>query len=638
MSVPDRDGGQESVAARSKWLASLWPALLVGGLTLAGAVAVAAFIRDREARALEIATVTAHEAVLSEVEGHVLDQLGALERLAANWERRGGLHRAEFEAEAGALARDFSFIQAIEWVDPGFYVRWVVPLAGNEEAQGLALTFEARRRRALEESRNGRVTTLSRPIDLVQGGLGFIVYVPLDVDGRFDGFVLGVYRAGDLLSGLLRNVAPGFGVRIVDDGELLYARDAREVSDAVWPRVRVSQMSGSPRPWSVEVAPLPDLIETYQTQLPLLVIAAGAVLALGFAFTAQVADFRRIRNRQLAAEVKRREGAERKLSRVIDALPDHVWSGEVTPEGFETLYYSPAVEQITGRPVGTFEGSMEAWNEVVHEEDLETLERAQAELGRRQRDSFELEYRIWRADGSIRWVRDRVHTESTERGMRLDGVVSDITEMKRAEAERLHSQNEMLLLRERARITREMHDGLGGQLVSTIAMLERGRSTPSEVTEALRRALDDMRIVIDSLDPTTTDLTTSLGKLRARLEPLLRRNGMALRWQIETGLDLDDFPPEKSLHFLRIIQEAVTNAIAHAKASEVSIRIRAEDAGGDEVFVEIRDNGRGFRSDVVGEGRGIRNMKSRAKALGAELRFDSDESGSRIELRVPIPR
>jgi signal transduction histidine kinase len=609
--------------------------MLVGTLTLAGAVAIGGFIRDREARALEVAEETAHEAVLSEVEHRLHDKLGALERLAANWERRRGLQRAEFEAEAGRLARDFSFFQAIEWVDSSFHVRWVVPLAGNEEAQGLALAFEPRRRKALEESRDGGVTTLSRPIQLVQGGLGFIVNVPLEVDGSFDGFVLGVYRADDLLSGLLRNVAPGFGVRISDDGELLYEGEA---SNAVWSRVRIARLQRSPRLWSIEVAPQPDVVATYQTRLPLLVVVAGAAFALSFAFTAQLADSRRIRNRQLAAEVKRREGAEQELSRVIDALPDHVWSGEITPEGFETLYYSPVIANITGRPVGTFEGSLERWYEIVHEEDLEMLKRAHAELLKGQRDRFDLEYRILRADGTLCWVRERVRSESTKHGMRLDGVTSDITEAKRAEEERLRVEKEMMLLLERERITREMHDGLGGQLVSTIAMLERGRSTQSEVTEALRRALDDMRIVIDSLDPTTTDLTTSLGKLRVRLEPLLRRNGIELRWRVEDGLGLDEYPPEQSLHFLRIIQEAVTNAIMHAKASEVSVRIHAGDGSDAVLIVEIRDDGEGSPPDVVHAGRGIGNMKSRAKALGAEFRFDRENSGTCIELRVPAPR
>jgi PAS domain S-box-containing protein len=430
-------------------------------------------------------------------------------------------------------------------------------------------------------------------------------------------------------------VAPGFGVRIADDGELLYTR---EISDALWPRARVAQVRRFPAAWSIEVAPRPDIVATYQTQLPLLVVVAGAALAMGLAFTMQLARSRRIRNRQLAAEVKRREGAEQELSRVVEALPDHVWSGENTPEGFETTYFSPIIARITGRPIGTFKGSLDSWYETVHEADLEKLQRVHGELLTGQRDSFEIEYRIVRADGSLGWVRDRVQSTPTKRGMRLDGVTSDITEMKRSEAERLRGEKERLLLLERERMTREMHDGLGGQLVSTIAMLERGRSTQSEVTESLRSALDDMRIAIDSLDPTTTDLTTSLGKLRARLEPLLRRNGVVLRWQIENIPGLDNYPPEQSLHFLRIIQEAVTNAIRHAKASEVSVRIRSGDARGDVLSIEIRDDGQGFRPDAIPGGRGIRHMKSRAEALGGELRFDWEESGTQIELRVAIPR
>lgn len=124
------------------------------------------------------------------------------------------------------------------------------------------------------------------------------------------------------------------------------------------------------------------------------------------------------------------------------------------------------------------------------------------------------------------------------------------------ESERLRVEKERLLLMERERITREMHDGLGGQLVSTLALVERGVGSQSEIAEALRRALDDIRIVTDSLDPETTDLSTSLGKLRARLTPLLSRNGVDLQWRVEDVPGIHSIPPESTLHVLRIIQEA----------------------------------------------------------------------------------
>jgi signal transduction histidine kinase len=206
------------------------------------------------------------------------------------------------------------------------------------------------------------------------------------------------------------------------------------------------------------------------------------------------------------------------------------------------------------------------------------------------------------------------------------------------EAERLRSEKQKLLLLERERLTREMHDGLGGQLVSVLSMVERGLAAPSEVAEALRRAIDDIRIVIDSLDPDTTDLPTALGKLRARLEPLLRRNGIALSWSIDEIPGLAAFAPEAALHVLRIIQEAVTNTLRHADADSVEVRITA---GGDrqrQLHISIRDDGRGLPTGMTAGGRGIKNMNSRAEELGAALRIEGTSSGTQIDLTVPVPR
>jgi len=206
------------------------------------------------------------------------------------------------------------------------------------------------------------------------------------------------------------------------------------------------------------------------------------------------------------------------------------------------------------------------------------------------------------------------------------------------EVVRLRSEKEKLLLMERGRLTREMHDGLGGQLVSALSMVERGTATPSEVAEVLRRAIDDIRIVIDSLDSDSTDLPMSLGKLRARLEPLLRRNGIELSWSLEEIPGLDVFPPEAALHVLRIIQEAVANTLRHAHADNVDVRISCSGGERGELHVCICDDGRGLQTSVPEGGRGIKNMRSRARELGGLLKIEGTRLGTRIDLTVPIPR
>jgi signal transduction histidine kinase len=204
------------------------------------------------------------------------------------------------------------------------------------------------------------------------------------------------------------------------------------------------------------------------------------------------------------------------------------------------------------------------------------------------------------------------------------------------ERDRIHSQRHQVLLLERERLTREVHDGLGGQLVSVLSMVERGRSNPNEVAEALRRAIDDIRIVIDSLDPDTTDLPTSLGKLRARLEPLLRRNGIELRWRVEDVPGLETIPPEAVLNVLRIIQEAVTNMLRHPNSESVEVEITSSSVEQGQLHMSIRDDGRGLPGNIRSGGSQIANMKSRADQLGAEIRFEGTKSGTRIDLTIPF--
>ena len=161
-------------------------------VVLASTLFVAARLRSAQEHALYDATRDALVRVESSIERRLGEQRGALVRLARRWERRGAVSEAEFAAEAQQLIGDFGHLQAVEWADPDLRVRWIIPLAGNEGAQDLDLGFEERRRVALDEARRSRTVVATRPIDLVQGGKGFLLYVPLFPRDEFGGFLLGV--------------------------------------------------------------------------------------------------------------------------------------------------------------------------------------------------------------------------------------------------------------------------------------------------------------------------------------------------------------------------------------------------------------------------------------------------------------
>ena len=195
---------------------------------------------------------------------------------------------------------------------------------------------------------------------------------------------------------------------------------------------------------------------------------------------------------------------------------------------------------------------------------------------------------------------------------------------------------------ERERMMRDMHDGTGGQLVSALAMVEGGDVPRDAVAEALREALTDLRLMIDSLEPGEPDLLALLAHARARLEPRLERHGLRFAWEVEDVPAPDRFGPEQSLHLMRVFQEAVTNAVKHARATTISVRTgTARDTRGrDCAYVEVADDGCGFSGAQNGAtgtpGRGLRNMRGRAEELGGQLVVSSVAQGTAVRLLLPL--
>jgi signal transduction histidine kinase len=188
---------------------------------------------------------------------------------------------------------------------------------------------------------------------------------------------------------------------------------------------------------------------------------------------------------------------------------------------------------------------------------------------------------------------------------------------------------------ERERIMRELHDGLGGMLVSALAMVEDGTGSPAQVAELLRDALDEMRLVVDSLDPEIADLPALLGTLRTRLEPRLAGRGLRFEWAV-AEVPAPALPPGGLWHVLRILQEAVTNVRKHAAARVITVATGAR-AGGDGrpgVWVAIRDDGCGLPADATA-GRGLPNMRYRAGELGGVLEVACASPGTVVELWLP---
>lgn len=196
---------------------------------------------------------------------------------------------------------------------------------------------------------------------------------------------------------------------------------------------------------------------------------------------------------------------------------------------------------------------------------------------------------------------------------------------------------EQVLLHERSRIMRDMHDGIGVYLTSMLRQLESGTVDRQQLSNAAHNALNDLRLMIDSLGSASTDLPAMLGMFRTRIGVALDACGVDLEWDVDELPPLTDFGPERALNLLRILQEAFTNALKHSGATCIRLSAKAESnsVGSDLIHIEICDNGKGFNLGGSA-GNGLKNMQYRAQKIKAKFAIKPSTIGTCLEIGLPL--
>lgn len=233
-----------------------------------------------------------------------------------------------------------------------------------------------------------------------------------------------------------------------------------------------------------------------------------------------------------------------------------------------------------------------------------------------------------------RVTRALTHAETLNRELE-SRVAAKGAELERNYAEVRVLERERLLSAERERMTRDMHDGIGGQLMHALAVTE-GNPEFRPLVPLMGAMLDDLRLIIDAVDPSGGDLLAVLASFRARNERRVREAGVELSWEMTDLPLVPDFGPNKALQLLRILQEATTNVLRHARATELVIRtgVAQDTQLRSCICVDVVDNGRGYVA-TESAGRGLNNMRRRAQLLDAGIELTSASTGTRVRLLLP---
>ncbi len=172
-------------------------------------------------------------------------------------------------------------------------------------------------------------------------------------------------------------------------------------------------------------------------------------------------------------------------------------------------------------------------------------------------------------------------------------------------------------LTERQRIMSDIHDTVGSQLVGVLSLV-RAHAPYAQLERHTADALQGLRIAIDAIQPVNGNLAAVLATLRHRLQPSLNAAGLTLIWRVDDLPRLQHLTPVMIQHIQRIVMEAFSNIIQHAKASVVTVSAQHISEQG-HIEISIADDGVGFDGSQDLEGRGLANLKLRAEAIGAQL-------------------
>ena len=223
-------------------------------------------------------------------------------------------------------------------------------------------------------------------------------------------------------------------------------------------------------------------------------------------------------------------------------------------------------------------------------------------------------------------------------------ISTDISELKRAQAELARRAQTVALLEERARLGRDLHDSVTQLLYSVMLFADASKDAAqnanldltqqylSRLSETARQALKELRLRVFELRPSVLEHEGLASALRQRLELVEQRAGVQTDLQITLPNPL---PAPVELAIYWIAQEAFNNTLKHANATHVTLELRADE---NSLTLDIADDGKGFDLDMLQEhaGLGMASMRERVRDLGGTFQITSALGhGTRIQVALP---
>ena len=191
-----------------------------------------------------------------------------------------------------------------------------------------------------------------------------------------------------------------------------------------------------------------------------------------------------------------------------------------------------------------------------------------------------------------------------------------------AQTENSLAAQDRVVLQERQRIARDMHDDVGARLL----MLIHHAKTPA-VAELARAAMQDLRTALSALDTHPVPLAHALADWRAEASDRCEAAGLALHWTAAPSLANPWLSPHQKALLERAVRESITNALKHGQARQLEIACMLQ---GQVVTLQISHDGPATTPEHWTPGRGLRGMQQRLQEDGGTLVLEARAAGGTL--------
>jgi PAS domain S-box-containing protein len=323
-----------------------------------------------------------------------------------------------------------------------------------------------------------------------------------------------------------------------------------------------------------------------------------------------------------------------------------------------SILWSDELYRIYGLKKESFNVSNDGFFSLVHPDDKVYIKNCIKEAISNH-NLLEYDHRLIRNDNfdiRIMHCRAKISYDKNENAIRIAGTSQDVTEIRNAEIEIKKSREQLRKLashlqiaqeKERARISREIHDELGQELTGI-------KMDISWLSNSLKNPDDKIKERIGSLNKLIDTTIQSVRRISAELRPgVLDDLGLisALEWYVEEyqqrtkikcklllGEISNNLESDISIAIYRIIQESLTNVARHANASKIILSLKLDELN---IYLKIQDNGFGFNKDSSKSEKsiGILGMEERVHILGGTFSIlGSKRDGTVIKVEIPFKK